>query len=187
MGSMKKYPPGGQKRAVARRRWQGTLLAAFFLSLAGAPAKSADPTPTQLRQFTITDQKTGLEWLRCTVGQRWNGFRCIGVPKMMSWDQAQQAAASASKELGGEWRLPSVNELQTLVCADCPPPKIDQMLFPDTPAAPFWTYSEAPFSIGRYQTVNFYTGHLFNRNTKAMERYVRLVKSAPTRQTKQAP
>ena len=187
MGSMKKYPPGGQKRAVARRRWQGRLLAAFFLSLAGAPAKSADPTPTQLRQFTFTNQKTGLEWLRCTVGQRWNGFRCIGVPKMMSWDQAQQAAASASKELGGEWRLPSVDELQTLVCADCPPPKIDQMLFPDTPAAPFWTYSEAPFSIGRYQTVNFYTGHLFNRNTKAMERYVRLVKSAPTRQTKQAP
>jgi len=106
---------------------------------------------------------------------------------MVDWDQAQQAAASASKELGGQWRLPSVEELQTLICAECPPPKIDQQLFPDTPAAPFWTYSEAPLSIGRYQTVNFYTGHLFNRNTKAMERYVRLVKPAPPRQTKQAP
>jgi len=172
---------------VVRRRWQGMLLATSCLNLAGMPTKSADPTPTQLRQFTITDQKTGLEWLRCTVGQRWNGFRCIGVAKMMTWDQAQQAAAGASKELGAEWRLPSADELQTLVCADCPPPKIDRLLFPDTPAAPFWTYSEAPLSIGRYQTVNFYTGYLFNRNTKAMERYARLVKSAPSRRTKQAP
>ena len=185
--TMKKYPPDGQKEVVTRGRWWGIVLAAFCFSLAGASAKSTDATPTQLRQFTITDEKTGLEWLRCTVGQRWNGFRCIGVAKMMSWDQAQQAAASASKELGGEWRLPSVDELQTLLCTDCPPPKIDQRLFPDTPAAPFWTYSKAPLSIGRYWTVNFFTGHLFARNTTGMERYVRLVKSAPPRQTKQAP
>jgi hypothetical protein len=181
---MKKCPPDGRNRATKLGREGLVIFAAVWFSLAGAFAVGADPTPTQLRQFTITDQKTGLEWLRCTVGQRWNGFRCIGVPKMMTWDQAQQAAAIASKELGGEWRLPSVDELQALVCDKCPPPKIDQKLFPDTPAAPFWTYSEAPLSIGRYWTVNFFTGHRFGRNTTGMERYVRLVKSAPRRQTK---
>jgi hypothetical protein len=184
---MKKCPPDGRNQATKLGSSVSVIIAALCFSFAGGFAKSAEPTPTQLRQFTITDQKTGLEWLRCTVGQRWNGFRCIGVPKMMTWDQAQQAAASASKELGGEWRLPSVDELQALVCDKCPPPKIDQQLFPDTPAAPFWTYSKAPLSIGRYWTVNFFTGHNFGRNTTGMERYVRLVKSAPPRQTKPVP
>jgi hypothetical protein len=184
---MKKCPPVGRRLAITRGRGGVVGLIALCFILSGGLAKGADPTPTQLRQFTITDRTTGLEWLRCTAGQRWNGFRCIGVPKMMSWDQAQQAAASASKELGGDWRLPTVDELQTLVCTKCPPPKIDQKLFPDTPAAPFWTNSKAPLSVGRYWTVNFFTGYLLSRNTTTMERYVRLVKSAPPRQVKGTP
>lgn len=164
---------------ISNHRWLWMWIAAL-----STIALSADPTPTQLKQYTITDRQTRLTWLRCSVGQRWNGFKCIGVPRMLTWDQANEAAAMAKKELGGNWRLPTVEELQTLVCDSCIPPKIDQRLFPDTPAAPFWSASSAPLSVGRVWTVNFYTGHLFGRNTKSMERYVRLVKAAPPKTVK---
>lgn len=167
------------RRKEYRARWLGLWV--FFVA---TNAFGADPSTTQLRQFTVTDRQTGLTWLRCSVGQQWNGFRCIGVPRMLTWEQANEAAAMARAELGGNWRLPTVDELQTLVCEPCTPPKLDKRLFPDTPAAPFWTVSDAPLSIGRIWTVNFYTGHLFARNTKSMERYVRLVKSAPPKKTK---
>lgn len=181
----KNCPPDGRisARSARRREYRSRWLGVWVIFFAGY-AFGSDPSATQLRQFTVTDRQTGLTWLRCSVGQQWNGFRCIGVPRMLTWEQANEAAAMARAELDGNWRLPTVDELQTLVCKNCTPPKLDKRLFPDTPAAPFWTGSEARLSVGRMWTVNFYTGHLFGRNTKSMERYVRLVKSTPPKKTK---
>lgn len=148
----------------------------------GSPAErpSAEPaTPTQLRQFTIRDRANGVEWLRCSVGQVWNGFTCMGEPRMLSLDEARSAAAMARAELGGEWRLPTLQELEKLVCKDCEPPKIDSRLFPRTSAAPYWTESKNRWSVGRYWTVNFFTGYTFGRNMPGMARYVRLVQDFP--------
>lgn len=151
-------------------------------SAARVPADrpSAEPaTPTQLRQFTIRDRANGVEWLRCSVGQVWNGFTCMGEPRMLSLEEARSAAAMARAELGGEWRLPTLNELEKLVCKDCEPPKIDSRLFPRTSAAPYWTESKNRWSVGRYWTVNFFTGYTFGRNMPGMARYVRLVQDFP--------
>ena len=139
-------------------------------------ARVTEPTPTQLEQFTIPDRVAGLEWLRCSVGQVWNGFTCIGVAQTLTLAQAGQAAALASRELGGAWRLPTLSELQSLVCADCPPPKIDGRLYPNTMAAAYWTSSENDWSVGRYWSVNFYTGHSFGRNAQDTARHMRLVR-----------
>lgn len=155
------------------------------LSLAGpvvaqtAQTTQTEPTAIQLKQFTIRDREAGLEWLRCSVGQVWNGFTCIGNPRMLSLDEAMQAVALANKELGGSWRLPSVDELKSLVCMDCEPPKIDRRLYPNTAAAPYWSATKNRWSVGRYWTVNFYTGYTFGRNAPNMARYVRLVKDLP--------
>ena len=149
-------------------------------NLGSSAARSAEPaTPTQLRQFTIRDRDNGVEWLRCSVGQVWNGFTCMGEPRMLTLDEARSAAAMARTELGGEWRLPTLEELEKLVCKDCEPPKIDARLFPRTSAAPYWTESKNRWSVGRYWTVNFFTGYTFGRNTPAMVRYVRLVQNFP--------
>lgn len=160
-------------------------LLALWLCLSAVPMVSAqstgEATPTQLKQFTIKDRAQGLEWLRCSVGQVWNGYTCIGNPRMLSLDEARQAAVMASQELGGNWRLPTLDELQTVVCMKCPLPKIDPRLYPNTPPAAFWTSSKNRWSVGRYWTVNFYTGHTFGRNAPDMARYVRLVKDLPKR------
>ncbi len=157
---------------------------------AGAQAAMKSPseaTPIQLKQFTIRDRASGLEWLRCSVGQVWNGFTCIGNARMLSLEEAQMAVDLASKELGGGWRLPTVDELKTLVCKDCPPPKIDERRYPITMAAPYWSSTKNRWSVGRYWTVNFYTGYSFGRNAPSMARYVRLVKDLPARREAVAP
>ena len=171
--------------------WVGWVLGSLGIETASAQsagaaaarpgaARSAEPaTPTQLRQFTIRDRDNGVEWLRCSVGQVWNGFTCMGEPRMLTLDEARSAAAMARTELGGEWRLPTLDELERLVCKDCEPPKIDARLFPRTSAAPYWTESKNRWSVGRYWTVNFFTGYTFGRNTPAMVRYVRLVQDFP--------
>lgn len=169
----------------------GCLFAALVAACMSLPASaqatgssaatpSADSvTPTQLRQFTIRDRANGVEWLRCSVGQVWNGLTCMGEPRMLTLEEARSAAAMARAELGGEWRLPTLQELERLVCKDCEPPKIDARLFPRTWAAPYWTDSINRWSVGRYWTVNFFTGYTFGRNMPTMVRYVRLVRDFP--------
>jgi hypothetical protein len=162
------------------------FVAAWLLLLAASPLGRAqtggEATPTQLKQFTIRDRPRGLEWLRCSVGQVWNGYTCIGNARMLTLDEARQAEMLARNELGGGWRLPTVEELGTLICESCKPPKIDSRLYPNTMAAPYWSSSKNRWSIGRYWTLNFYTGHTFGRNAPDMARYVRLVKDLPQRQ-----
>ncbi len=169
----------------------GMPMAGLWASMVGLalaqPARIPDPTPTQLKQFTIGDRAAGLEWLRCSAGQVWNGFTCIGVAQMLTLEQANQAAAMASRELGGAWRLPTLPELQSLVCADCPPPKIDGRLYPNTMATAYWTSTENRWSFGRQWTVNFYTGHAFGRNAPTMSRHLRLVRDLPKRTQATAP
>ena len=174
-----------------RMRATPYLLVLWLLFVTASPMGRAqvggEATPTQLKQFTIRDRSRGLEWLRCSVGQIWNGYTCIGNARMLSLDQARQAEILARNELGAWWRLPTVEELGTLICESCKPPKIDVRLYPNTMAAPYWTSSKNRWSIGRYWTVNFYTGHTFGRNAPDMARYVRLVKDLPQRQEAAAP
>ncbi|MFZ9987620.1 MAG: DUF1566 domain-containing protein [Candidatus Nanopelagicales bacterium] len=164
----------------------GLLASVVGLSLAQS-ARVPEPTPTQLKQYTVGDRASGLEWLRCSVGQVWNGFTCIGVARMLTLEQAGLAALMASRELGGAWRLPTRPEHQRLVCAECPPPKIAGRLYPNTMATAYWTSTENKWSFGRQWTVNFYTGHAFGRNAPTMTRHLRLVRDLPKRTQATAP
>ena len=179
----------GRRASVARMMVWAALIAVFCspervtaqtTTPRGATTADVEPaSPTQLRQFTIRDRANGVEWLRSSMGQVWNGFTCMGEPRMLTLDEARSAAAMARAELGGEWRLPTLQELERLVCKECEPPKIDGRLFPRTTAAPYWTESKNRWSVGRYWTVNFFTGYTFGRNMPGMARYVRLVQDFP--------
>lgn len=62
---------------------------------------------------TVIDKRTGLQWMRCSMGQTWTGKTCAGEPKKYQW----QAAMDLKETFAGhsDWRLPTVEELETLV------------------------------------------------------------------------
>lgn len=171
-----------------------------------APAPASAPTltqrpspgPSQIQRFqvkpygTVLDTSTKLTWMRCALGQKWDGRACTGIPATISWDEASKQYGRGKKialnqedpfdpRVGGDsleyytkhqdellgsyhdgeannpiagyddWRLPTVEELSTLVdrkscgsCVEggeCQRPCISAEAFPNTPASWFWSAS----------------------------------------------
>jgi len=131
---------------------------------------------------TLTDVKTGLQWMRCSLGQTWRGGTCAGEAETYSW-QAALDAAEALNRRGGyasyrDWRVPAIKELRTLVyCSSGQPktwndtgkpctgdykrPTIYQPAFPNTPAW-FWSSSlSSPYgsNAGNVGFVHFRGGY----------------------------
>ena len=71
------------------------------------------------KEHIVIDLKSGVEWLRCSVGQRWNGTECIGEIVKLNQEMAVQAIKLANEQLGGNWRLPTRMELENIVCHVC--------------------------------------------------------------------
>lgn len=93
---------------------------------------------------TVTDTQSKLMWMRCAVGQTWAVGTCAGSPATLTWQSAQEAAQAVNK--GGkspfnDWRVPQVTELAGIAERQCRNPRINLVVFPDTPAEPFWTVS----------------------------------------------
>ena len=95
---------------------------------------------------TVFDTTTGLTWQREVTHQRF------------AWQAAKEYAASLSFA-GGGWRLPTKNELMSIVDNTQNNPSIDDKSFPGTPADWFW--SSSPYaSDGFYAwVVNFGGGN----------------------------
>ncbi|MCX6728845.1 MAG: DUF1566 domain-containing protein [Candidatus Saccharibacteria bacterium] len=81
---------------------------------------------------TVLDKKTGLIWMRCALGQTWNGTDCIGAPQAMFWQTALQTAESTTYAGNSNWRLPNIQELRSLVEESCFLPAINSTIFPNT-------------------------------------------------------
>jgi len=94
---------------------------------------------------TLTDTETGLTWMRCVLGQNWNGVACRGEANSYTWLAANEQVKLNNKHGGfaeyGDWRLPRLPELAGIIERQCNNPRINLMLFPNTPAVPFWSAS----------------------------------------------
>lgn len=140
---------------------------------------------------TLIDTLTGLQWQRCALGQTWDSGSCRGTAQTHNFDSAV-AAVQALADAGG-WRLPSIDELKSLVyCSTGLPtrwnvsgspcdrasraPTIDSGAFPNTPRSYFWTGTRfAVFSSDKW-LVNFENGGA-DGYTTGSEGKVRLVRS----------
>ena len=104
----------------------------------------------EARGNEVLDRQTSLRWQRCNSGQIWQaGLGCAGVPRYYTHEDATRAASDG-------WRLPSKNELMTLV-EKGRPLHIDTDAFPDVhpDKATYWT--STPYVGGGHQffCVNF--------------------------------
>ncbi len=143
---------------------------------------------------TLIDTRTGLMWLRCPLGQTWTGTACDGEPDYRSWQEALQAADGAIFAGFGDWRLPNIKELASIVEQHCRLPAQNASLFParpdelvtvqpedkDEPRIPeaylFWTAS--PFALNaNYAWVIDFRNGVDTIKTKGSAQRVRLVRS----------
>lgn len=142
---------------------------------------------------SVTSIKTKLIWQRCSVGQRWTGETCAGEAAAFKWDEAMRLAKDG-------WRLPTIDELDTLVfCSsgqrkpsarpngryvnetngecqgDYARPTINQWAFPNTPGGFFWSSSPYAYYSNHAWSVNFNYGYVsyYSRGYYVQVRLVR--------------
>jgi hypothetical protein len=102
----------------------------------------------------VFDKETKLTWQRCSFGQKWqDGSGCVGAPREISWTEA--------KKMDGAWRLPTKEELSSLVSDACLR-SANAEAFPGfTLQHPtYWSSTET--APGLTWTVNLTSGHEFN-------------------------
>jgi hypothetical protein len=89
----------------------------------------------------VTDTRTGIVWWRCYADQKWDDkeAKCVGA----STPTPSLAAATSYVEKNHSgWRLPRLDELGSLVDADCAN-VFDPKLFPAyASGAPLWTATQ---------------------------------------------
>ncbi|AGY57628.1 DUF1566 domain-containing protein [Gloeobacter kilaueensis] len=118
----------------------------------------------------VLDRRTGLRWQRCNTGQTWQaGLGCTGVPRYYTYDDAARAA-------GGGWRLPTKDELMSLV-EKGRPLHIDTDAFLDVhkDKATYWTSTPYVGGGRQYFCVNFPFGDSDNCDASGT-RALRLVR-----------
>jgi hypothetical protein len=112
----------------------------------------------QITTSTVLDKQTGLVWMRCAVGQTWNGTGCTGLPTYMSWQTALQTAESTAFAGKSDWRLPNQKELQSLVESRCYAPAINTAIFAGATTDGFWSSSPYAYYSSNAWFVNFNYG-----------------------------
>lgn len=151
-----------------------SILIVFYFIIGMNQAVSS---PFYAKDHIVIDLSKKIEWLRCTVGQQWDGETCVGETLLMDHKTIAQATKIADEQLGPSWRLPNLEELSSLVCKSCKKgKKFDTDTFPNTDPRAYWTGEKNFMSKGSYWTVNFFTGHKFGRFYPEQEMAVRLVR-----------
>ncbi len=146
---------------------------------------------------TVIDKRTGLQWMRCALGQQWDGKKCTQDAKRYTYAEAnQQRLAFAGNS---DWRLPTRFELETLIfCRDgkdggrlgsdnsywlnsCEgshtAPAFSQAAFPYSAfdEVGFWAWSPDTQNGHEAWNIHFVSG-FSNANGKQSRFYVRLVR-----------
>lgn len=147
---------------------------ACAIALLSQPAHAQDRFTYSANGAEVTDTSTGLTWRRCSEGQQFSYDRCEGKATEHSFKGALAHAKSRATRQSA-WRVPSIEELGTLVEKSARPAAIDGSAFPDTLANRYWSSSPHETEATQAMIVLFKDGHVFkyHRNNKAHVRLVR--------------
>jgi hypothetical protein len=155
----------------------------FFISSAEAEqtckdsikATAPDTSFTIGTDGTTTDNTTGLMWMRCSLGQKWEENTCRGTAAIFSWSDGLKAATGHEFAGYTDWRVPNKNELESIVESRCFGPSINNVVFPATPPAYFWSSSPYAAALEGAWSVDFGYGTV-NASVKSGFIHIRLVR-----------
>lgn len=125
------------------------------------------------RDGTLTDANHQLMWKKCLEGQ--HGAHCHGDAVYLPWESAiQQARTASTYKFAGHdgWRLPTLDELSSLVERSCHNPASNLAIFPRMPSAGLWSSEQ---SGANAWSVDFGGGKIYEV-FKAGGKHVRLVR-----------
>lgn len=145
------------------------LIICLFAIYSTAVSHAQDKTDTSLTPHytvngdgTVTDTKTGLMWKQCPEGI--SGKDCAtGKADKFKWQYALDKAKAINDGEGyaghKDWRVPTIEELMSIINTNVKDPTIDSAAFPNTPFdAIYWSSTLtddsqnvacAGFSIGK--------------------------------------
>jgi len=104
---------------------------------------------------TILDEGTGLIWQKCSRGL--GPVDCSGEAVPENWQQALKACKNLSLQ-GRSWRLPSINELKSIVDYSRIKPSINTTFFPKTVQSLYWSSTSFVADPSKAWYVDFTTG-----------------------------
>ncbi|QIL91415.1 DUF1566 domain-containing protein [Microbulbifer sp. SH-1] len=163
------------------------------LSAAPAPAPAAQgcnseqipasaPTSRYRQQDdgSVADTKTGLIWRACLEGSA--GAACDrGEPLALNWAEALTYVAALDRKGAatgdGDWRLPNIRELGSLLELQCAGPAINRVLFSSAASMDVWSSSPANFHTHYSWYVDFASGAL-TYGEREKPKAIRLVRDA---------
>jgi len=91
----------------------------------------------------VTDTKTQLTWMRCSIGMHWKGETCVDVAAQYEWKDAGRFIKRLNGDEGyagyNDWRLPTLQELEEIIEHRCINPAINLDVFPATLPTGYWS------------------------------------------------
>jgi hypothetical protein len=128
---------------------------------------------TDNKNGTVTDKETKLTWMKCTLGMVGYLSECVGEATRLNWEDAIKKCDSLDLA-GKKWRLPKLNELQSIINNKYNYPIIDSTVFPNTISNYYWSSSTYAQNTNNAWVVLFSYGVVSYYN-KPSNYYVRCV------------
>lgn len=138
--------------------------------------------PVYISDYTTKDNLTGLVWKSCSEG--WDGPTCANDnadPNTYIWENALNSCKALNGKNGGigyagytTWRLPSVQELKTLVYYEQTGPSINTTQFPSTIPDRYWSSTTEISDVDKAWNISFNWGNV-GKAVKSGVNYIRCV------------
>ncbi|WP_169697697.1 DUF1566 domain-containing protein [Methylophaga nitratireducenticrescens] len=151
----------------------------------------------------VVDRDNNVMWMRCSIGQTWNGNTCTGTAASLTKQEAENVVQAQTYGGYSDWRLPTVDELESLIycsngidarrydlnlgCED----KVNQSsyliptyshdVFPAEQYPEYnnyWSTSESKTSPGYTLMIEFNEGRVNMHDKSWAKRSVRLIRSS---------
>jgi hypothetical protein len=144
--------------------------------LSSAPVSASGEQFRAFESGQVLHLTTNLMWMRCALGQTWDGETCLGEATPYTWKEALDNSVSYEFNGSSNWRLPNIKELSSITERSCTRPSINAELFPNTRPDDFWTSTPSMSDPERAWVVAFFNS---SNSIKEKDRaiFVRLVRT----------
>ena len=117
------------------------------------------------------DSDFGIDWFRCSVGQRYLNNRCLGEPIFVRWELGISTLEEMNEKAAEQWRMPTLKELSSLRVEGCGNPSVNLNVFPNILVENYWASDESPhtgFRCGMYTYSGATSCRLFDNLERPM-------------------